>query len=149
MATVEELVKQYETDEKLQKEVAERLASGPGGRDYGILSVLLQTWYDIEYLFTVDENAFVPPPKVKSGVIRLWRNTRQTLECDWDIYKNIIKTTFGMRRKTLRNSIRQILSPDIIAQYEEGAPLLDKRPEQLGVEDFINLALIAGENTNK
>lgn len=127
----------------LQKEVAERLASGPGGRDYGILSVLLQTWYDIEYLFTVDENAFVPPPKVKSGVIRLWRNTRQTLECDWDIYKNIIKTTFGMRRKTLRNSIRQILSPEIIAQYEEGAPLLDKRPEQLGVEDFINLALIA------
>lgn len=127
----------------LQKEVAERLASGPGGRDYGILSVLLQTWYDIEYLFTVDENAFVPPPKVKSGVIRLWRNTRQTLECDWDIYKNIIKTTFGMRRKTIRNSIRQILSPDIIAQYEEGAPLLDKRPEQLGVEDFINLALIA------
>ena len=127
----------------LQKEVAERLASGPGGRDYGILSVLLQTWYDIEYLFTVDENAFVPPPKVKSGVIRLWRNTRQTLECDWDIYKNIIKTTFGMRRKTLRNSIRQILSPDIIAQYEEGAPLLDKRPAQLGVEDFINLALIA------
>lgn len=133
----------------LQKEVAERLASGPGGRDYGILSVLLQTWYDIEYLFTVDENAFVPPPKVKSGVIRLWRNTRQTLECDWDIYKNIIKTTFGMRRKTIRNSIRQILSPDIIAQYEEGAPLLDKRPEQLGVEDFINLALIAEENNNK
>ncbi|MBE6245143.1 MAG: ribosomal RNA small subunit methyltransferase A [Bacteroidales bacterium] len=133
----------------LQKEVAERLASGPGGRDYGILSVLLQTWYDIEYLFTVDENAFVPPPKVKSGVIRLWRNTRESLECNWDIYKNIIKTTFGMRRKTLRNSIRQILSPDIIAQYEEGAPLLDKRPEQLGVEDFINLALIAGENTNK
>ena len=97
----------------------------------------------------MDENAFVPPPKVKSGVIRLWRNTRQTLECDWDIYKNIIKTTFGMRRKTLRNSIRQILSPDIIAQYEEGAPLLDKRPEQLGVEDFINLALIAEENNNK
>lgn len=133
----------------LQKEVAERLASGPGGRDYGILSVLLQTWYDIEYLFTVDENAFVPPPKVKSGVIRLWRNTRESLECNWDIYKNIIKTTFGMRRKTLRNSIRQILSPDIIAQYEEGAPLLDKRPEQLGVEDFINLALIAEENNNK
>ena len=78
----------------LQKEVAERLASGPGGRDYGILSVLLQTWYDIEYLFTVDENAFVPPPKVKSGVIRLWRNTRESLECNWDIYKNIIKTFF-------------------------------------------------------
>ena len=133
----------------LQKEVAERLASGPGGRDYGILSVLLQTWYDIEYLFTVDENAFVPPPKVKSGVIRLWRNTRESLECNWDIYKNIIKTTFGLRRKTLRNSIRTIISPDIISEYEEGAPLLDKRPEQLGVEDFINLALIAGENTNK
>ncbi|MBQ6311476.1 MAG: ribosomal RNA small subunit methyltransferase A [Bacteroidales bacterium] len=130
----------------LQKEVAERLASGPGGRDYGILSVLLQTWYDIEYLFTVDESAFVPPPKVKSGVIRLWRNTRESLDCDWNAYKNIIKTTFGQRRKTLRNSIRQIVSPDVISQYEEGAPLLDKRPEQLGVEDFINLALIAGEN---
>jgi len=127
----------------LQKEVAERLASGPGGRDYGILSVLLQTWYDIEYLFTVDENAFVPPPKVKSGVIRLWRNTRQTLECDWNVYKNIIKTTFGMRRKTLRNSIRQIISPDIIAEDKEGAKLLDLRPEQLGVEDFIRLAQIA------
>ena len=130
----------------LQKEVAERLASPPGGRDYGILSVLLQTWYDIEYLFTVDESAFVPPPKVKSGVIRLWRNTRESLECDWDVYKNIIKTTFGQRRKTLRNSIRQIVSPEIISQYEEGAPLLDKRPEQLGVEDFINLSLIAEKN---
>ena len=130
----------------LQKEVAERLASGPWGRDYGILSVLLLTWYDIEYLFTVDESAFVPPPKVKSGVIRLWRNTRESLDCDWNTYKNIIKTTFGQRRKTLRNSIRQIVSPDVISQYEEGAPLLDKRPEQLGVEDFINLALIAGEN---
>lgn len=133
----------------LQKEVAERLASGPGGKDYGILSVLLQTWYDIEYLFTVDETVFVPQPKVKSGVIRLWRNTRQTLECNWDIYKNIIKTTFGQRRKTLRNSIRQIISPDIVALYEEGAALLDKRPEQLGVEDFINLALIAEENNKK
>ena len=133
----------------LQKEVAERLASGPGGRDYGILSVLLQTWYDIEYLFTVDESAFVPPPKVKSGVIRLWRNSREELECNWEVYKNIIKTTFGQRRKTLRNSIRQIISPDIISQYEEGAPLLDKRPEQLGVEDFINLALIAEENKNQ
>ncbi|MBR5075345.1 MAG: ribosomal RNA small subunit methyltransferase A [Bacteroidales bacterium] len=133
----------------LQKEVAERLASGPGGRDYGILSVLLQTWYDIEYLFTVDESAFVPPPKVKSGVIRLWRNTRESLECDWNVYKNIIKTTFGQRRKTLRNSIRNIISPDIISQYEECAPLLDKRPEQLGVEDFINLALIAEENKNQ
>ena len=108
--------------------------------------MLLQTWYDIEYLFTVDESSFVPPPKVKSGVIRLWRNTRESLDCDWNTYKNIIKTTFGQRRKTLRNSIRQILSPDIISQYEEGAPLLDKRPEQLGVEDFINLALIAEEN---
>ena len=133
----------------LQKEVAERLASGPGGRDYGILSVLLQTWYDIEYLFTVDESAFVPPPKIKSGVIRLWRNTREELECSLDVYKNIIKTTFGQRRKTLRNSIRNIISPDIISQYEEGAPLLDKRPEQLGVEDFINLALIAEENKNQ
>ncbi len=130
----------------LQKEVAERLAAGPGGKDYGILSVLLQTWYDIEYLFTVDETVFVPQPKVKSGVIRLWRNTRENLECDWEIYKNIIKTTFGQRRKTLRNSIRQIVSPEIIAEDKEAAPLLDLRPEQLGVEEFIHLALIVENN---
>ena len=127
----------------LQKEVAERLAAGPGGKDYGILSVLLQTWYDIEYLFTVDETVFVPQPKVKSGVIRLWRNTRETLDCNWNVYKNIVKTTFGQRRKTIRNSIKQILPAGIIANDKDAAPLLDLRPEQLGVEEFILLARIS------
>lgn len=126
----------------LQKEVAERLASGPGGKDYGILSVLLQTWYDIEYLFTVDETVFVPQPKVKSGVIRLWRNTRETLDCDWDIYRNIIKTTFGQRRKTLRNSIKQIVPAEVIASDKKGAELLELRPERLSVEDFIYLTVL-------
>lgn len=126
----------------LQKEVAERLAAGPGGKDYGILSVLLQTWYDIEYLFTVDETVFVPQPKVKSGVIRLWRNTRETLDCDWDIYRNIIKTTFGQRRKTLRNSIKQIVPAEVIASDKKGAELLELRPERLSVEDFIYLTVL-------
>ena len=100
----------------------------------------------LECLFTVDETVFVPQPKVKSGVIRLWRNTRENLECDWEIYKSIIKTTFGQRRKTLRNSIRQIVSPEIIAEDKETAPLLDLRPEQLGVEEFIHLALLVENN---
>ncbi len=125
----------------LQKEVAQRLASKPGSRDYGILSVLLQTWYDIEYLFTVDENVFVPKPKVKSGVIRLWRNMRQSLSCNEQLYKDIIKTTFGQRRKTLRNSIRQIVSPKIMEVDKKAAQLLNMRPEQLDVEDFIHLTL--------
>ncbi len=127
----------------LQKEVAQRLASKPGSRDYGILSVLLQTWYDIEYLFTVDERQFVPPPKVKSGVIRLWRNTRLSLGCNEQLYRSIIKTTFGQRRKTLRNSIRQIISPEIMTADKKAAQLLDMRPEQLDVEDFIHLTLTA------
>lgn len=128
----------------LQKEVAERLASDAGGKDYGILSVLLQCWYDIEYLFTVDEGAFVPPPKVKSGVIRLWRNTRESLGCDEQLFKSVVKTTFGQRRKTVRNSIKSItsdLSPKA-KEVLEKSPYLDKRPEQLGVEDFIELTKI-------
>ncbi len=125
----------------LQKEVAERLASDAGGKDYGILSVLLQCWYDIEYLFTVDENSFVPPPKVKSGVIRLWRNTRESLGCDEQLFKSVVKTTFGQRRKTVRNSIKSLAANlNSVAKEElEKSPYLDKRPEQLGVEDFIEL----------
>lgn len=125
----------------LQKEVAERLASDAGGKDYGILSVLLQCWYDIEYLFTVDENSFVPPPKVKSGVIRLWRNTRESLGCDEQLFKSVVKTTFGQRRKTVRNSIKSLAANLNSAAKEEleKSPYLDKRPEQLGVEDFIEL----------
>ena len=116
----------------LQKEVAERLASGPGNKSYGILSVLLQAWYDIEYLFTVGENEFIPPPKVKSAVIRLLRNSRSDLGCDPDKFKMVVKTAFGQRRKTLRNSLRP-LSDSLPAEYA------GLRPEQLSVEDFINL----------
>ena len=87
----------------LQKEVAERLAAAPGSKVYGILSVLLQAWYDVEYLFTVNENVFNPPPKVKSGVIRMKRNDVTQLGCDEKLFRTIVKTTFGQRRKTLRN----------------------------------------------
>ncbi|WP_289629607.1 16S rRNA (adenine(1518)-N(6)/adenine(1519)-N(6))-dimethyltransferase RsmA, partial [uncultured Muribaculum sp.] len=93
----------------LQKEVAERLAAAPGSKVYGILSVLLQAWYDVEYLFTVNENVFNPPPKVKSGVIRMKRNDVTQLGCDEKLFRTIVKTTFGQRRKTLRNSIRGLL----------------------------------------
>ena len=118
-----------------QKEVAERIASPAGSRDYGILSVLLQAHYDIEYLFTVDENSFTPPPKVKSAVIRITRNSRTALECDESLFKAVIKTSFNQRRKAIRNSIKQLL---------EGRPapdsyLFGQRPEQLSVEEFIEL----------
>lgn len=120
----------------LQKEVAERLAAAPGTKARGILSVLLQAWYTVEYLFTVDENVFNPPPKVKSGVIRMTRNDVTSLGCDPAKFKAVVKTTFGQRRKTIRNSVRPLLAP--------GAPLPDSplmamRPEQLSVEQFVEL----------
>ena len=117
----------------IQKEVAERLAAGPGSKVYGILSVLLQMWYDIEYRFTVGEGAFVPPPKVKSAVIRLTRNARTDAGCDKALLRRIVKATFNQRRKTIRNGLRSI---GITAA---GLPFLDARPEQLSVEDFITL----------
>jgi 16S rRNA (adenine1518-N6/adenine1519-N6)-dimethyltransferase len=116
----------------LQKEVAERLASGPGNKSYGILSVLLQAWYDIDYLFTVGEHEFSPPPKVKSAVIRLKRNTRTELGCDEAKFKQVVKTAFNQRRKTIRNSLK----PIGVEIPEEYAGL---RPEQLDVEQFIDL----------
>lgn len=122
----------------IQKEVAERLAAGPGSKTYGIISVLLQTWYDIEYLFTVHENVFDPPPKVKSAVIRMTRNQRQHLECDEKLFKTVVKTTFNQRRKTLRNSIKPLLGKEY-PDYSQ--PIFDKRPEQLSVEQFIDLTL--------
>ena len=125
----------------IQKEVAERLAAGPGTKTYGILSVLLQAWYDIEYLFTVGEGAFVPPPKVKSAVIRLTRNDRATLACNEDLFKKVVKTTFNQRRKTMRNSLRPMLSPEIIEN-----DVFNKRPEQLSVRDFIDLTNLIGGN---
>lgn len=96
-----------------QREVAQRIASGPGNKDYGILSVLLQPWYEIEYLFSVDENKFNPPPKVKSGVLRMIRNTRQELGIEESYFKMIVKTGFNQRRKTLRNALRPLLPEDI------------------------------------
>lgn len=124
----------------LQKEVAERLAAGPGSKTYGILSVLLQAWYDVEYLFTVSETVFDPPPKVKSAVIRMTRNQRSDLGCDEKLFKTVVKTSFNQRRKTLRNSMKPLLGKDC---PEYNLPLFDKRPEQLSVEQFVELTLIA------
>ena len=119
----------------VQKEVGQRLASGPGNKDYGILSVLLQAFYSVEYLFTVPEHVFKPEPKVKSGVIRLCRNTRQSLECDERLFFVVVKQAFQMRRKTLRNALKSLNLP---TEYASNA-IFDKRAEQLAVEDFIKL----------
>ena len=129
----------------IQKEVAERLAAGPGSKTYGILSVLLQAWYDVEYLFTVSEKVFAPPPKVKSAVIRMVRNNRTDLGCDARMFKTVVKTSFNQRRKTLRNSMKPLLGkecPDYVL------PIFDKRPEQLSVEQFVELTLITERNLN-
>jgi len=116
----------------LQKEVAERLAAGPGSKTYGILSVFLQAYYNIEYLFTVNEDVFSPPPKVKSGVIRLTRNQKEKLNCDEKQFFGIVKMAFNQRRKTMRNSLKsRIISDELKAN-----PIFDKRPEQMGVAEF-------------
>lgn len=120
----------------LQREVAQRLAAPAGTKARGILSVLLQAWYDVEYLFTVDENVFNPPPKVKSGVIRMVRNSVTDLGCDPARFKAVVKTTFGQRRKTIRNSLRPLLPP---GAPMPDTPMLAMRPEQLSVEQFIEL----------
>ena len=122
----------------LQKEVAERIASKPGKKAYGILSVLLQAYYDIEYLFTVPPSVFNPPPKVQSAVISLKRNSRESLPCDEKLFKTVVKTTFNQRRKTIRNSIKPLI-PDGDFYKKEDIDLLTKRPEQLSVEEFIRL----------
>ena len=123
----------------LQKEVAERICAKPGSKTYGILSVLLQVWYDCEYLFTVPPGVFTPPPKVQSGVLRLVRNSRTELEVDEKLLKNVVKTAFGQRRKTLRNS----LSPLFGAKLAQVDPaILTLRPERLRVEQFIDLTKI-------
>ncbi|MGQ7869604.1 16S rRNA (adenine(1518)-N(6)/adenine(1519)-N(6))-dimethyltransferase RsmA [Sunxiuqinia sp. sy24] len=119
----------------IQKEVAERLATGPGSKAYGILSVFLQAFYDIEYLFTVHENVFNPPPKVKSGVIRLRRNATQKLDCNEKLFFQLVKAGFNQRRKTLRNSVKAFIRDDELKHD----PLFSKRPEQLSVNDFERL----------
>ena len=128
----------------LQKEVAQRICSAPGSKVYGILSVLLQAWYDCEYLFDVGPMVFSPPPKVTSGVIRLIRNDRETLGCDEKKFKTVVKTAFGQRRKTLRNSIGGLIPP---GSPLAGDPILSQRPEQLGVEDFIRITKMISADT--
>jgi len=120
----------------LQKEVAERLAAKPGKKAYGIITVLLQVWYDIEYLFTVEPEVFDPPPKVKSAVIRMTRNQRMELPCDETLFKTVVKTAFNQRRKTLRNSLKSLLGEN---NALSALPVFDKRPEQLSVEEFMEL----------
>ncbi|WP_143962224.1 16S rRNA (adenine(1518)-N(6)/adenine(1519)-N(6))-dimethyltransferase RsmA [Litoribacter populi] len=119
----------------LQKEVAQRIASPPGNKDYGILSVLLQAFYDIEYLFSVPPGVFNPPPKVNSGVIRLKRNDTEKLDCDEKMFFRVVKQAFSTRRKTLRNALKSMGMAEEVREL----PLLDKRAEQLGVQDFIFL----------
>lgn len=120
----------------IQKEVAERIAARPGNKTYGILSVLIQAWYRVEYLFTVHEHVFNPPPKVKSAVIRMTRNEVTELGCNEKLFKQIVKTTFNQRRKTLRNSISPILEKGNPLSAD---PIFNKRPEQLSVQEFIEL----------
>jgi 16S rRNA (adenine1518-N6/adenine1519-N6)-dimethyltransferase len=120
-----------------QKEVAERVASKPGKKMYGILSVLLQAYYDIEYLFTVDEHLFTPPPQVKSGVIRMIRNPNKKLRCAEILFKNVVKTAFNQRRKTLRNSLKSF---SFLEEYKEN-PVFAMRPEQLSVGQFEEICL--------
>ena len=127
----------------IQKEVAERIASKPGKKAYGILSVLLQAYYDIEYLFTVNENVFAPPPKVKSAVVRLTRNRRQELGCNEQLFKQVVKTAFNQRRKQMRNSLMSLVGKENPLLSD---PVFTKRPEQLSVEEFIQLTnLIDGK----
>lgn len=118
-----------------QKEVAERIAAPPGSKKYGILSVLLKAFYDTEYLFTVSETVFYPPPKVKSAVLRLTRNSVSQLDCDEGLFTKIVKTAFNQRRKTLRNALKNLQVANL-QDAEDIVPLLSKRAEQLSVEDY-------------
>lgn len=127
-----------------QKEVAQRVAEPPGSKQYGILSVMLQTYYDIEYCFTVSENVFNPPPKVKSGVIRCTRNNRYQLPVDEKLYEQVVKSTFNQRRKTIRNGLKNIMDVKDLPDH----PFLKKRAEKLSVDDFIELtAFVAKHGT--
>lgn len=124
-----------------QREVAQRICAGPGSKTYGILSVLIQAFYTAEYLFTVPEHLFFPPPKVKSGVIRLIRNDTLSLECDEDLFFRVVKTCFNQRRKIIRNSLGSVFS-----LREEHNQLFQLRPEQLTVQQFVSLTRWVSEN---
>ena len=129
----------------IQREVALRMAAAPGSKAYGILSVLIQAWYDVEYLFTVDENVFNPPPKVKSAVIRMTRNDVTDIGCDEQLFKRVVKTVFNQRRKMLRVSLRQIFNNGKPTDgfYEQN--IMTKRPEQLSIPQFVELTNMVEE----
>jgi 16S rRNA (adenine1518-N6/adenine1519-N6)-dimethyltransferase len=144
----------------IQHEVALRMAAKPGSKTYGILSVLIQAWYDVEYLFTVEPSVFNPPPKVQSAVIRMTRNDVTSLGCDEQLFRQVVKTTFNQRRKMLRVSLRQMLSADAIASLQELlnqkegtlstgdalSDLLTRRPEQLAIPDFVLLTNLIADH---
>ena len=128
----------------IQKEVAERIAASHGSTTYGITSVLLQAFYNIEYLFTVHEHVFDPPPKVKSAVVRLTRNQTQELGCNEKLFILVVKTAFNQRRKTMRNSLKPILNGVIVDD-----DVFNKRPEQLSVAQFVELTNLVESLINK
>lgn len=132
----------------IQREVAQRMASAPGTKAYGILSVLIQAWYDVEYLFTVDENVFNPPPKVKSAVIRITRNNVTDLGCDWLLFRRVVKAVFNQRRKMLRVSLKQILD-NVTDDGFYSQPIMTKRPEQLTIEQFVELTNMVNDKLQK
>ena len=129
----------------IQREVALRMAAAPGSKAYGILSVLIQAWYDVEYLFTVDENVFNPPPKVKSAVIRMTRNDVTDIGCDEQLFKRVVKTVFNQRRKMLRVSLRQIFNNGKPTDGFYEQDIMTKRPEQLSIPQFVELTNMVEE----
>ena len=129
----------------IQHEVAVRMASQPGNKQYGILSVLIQAWYHVDYLFTVEPGVFNPPPKVQSAVIRMTRNEVTDLGCDEQLFRRVVKTVFNQRRKMLRVSLKQILPADA-SIFTAQASLLTRRPEQLSIPEFVELTNLVGED---
>ena len=130
----------------IQREVALRMASEPGTKAYGILSVLTQAWYDVEYLFTVEPSVFNPPPKVQSAVIRMMRNSVEHLGCDEELFRRVVKTAFNQRRKMLRVSLRPLFGADRPASADFFArPVMTRRPEQLSVQQFVELTNMVAE----
>lgn len=130
----------------IQREVALRIASQPGSKAYGILSVMIQAWYDTEYLFTVDEGVFNPPPKVKSAVIRMTRNKTTDLGCDETLFRRVVKTVFNQRRKMLRVSLRQLFNKDTLPSAEFFTQdIMTRRPEQLTISEFVTLTNLVAE----
>ena len=132
----------------IQREVALRLASNPGTKSYGILSVLIQAWYDTEYLFTVDEGVFNPPPKVKSAVIRMTRNSTIDLGCNWELFRRVVKTAFNQRRKMLRSSLKPLFNVRMPDEAFWKRDIMTMRPEQLIVKDFVALTNMVSEELN-